>query len=167
LIGAAILGQQDRVLEDGDLAGAVVRLLLAVLALEARQPGPALEEIPERLVEVDAGLLQGHGVEVGQPSVAAGLLRHREELLQVVDGGELLPVHLVAVALHGRCLVVDEAHGAKLPAEELGLLGHRVDADLRGAKHSRHIEHYGNKAKLSRRRPIPPRPQGRGLPAAC
>jgi hypothetical protein len=38
------------------------------------------------------------------------------------------------MALHGQCLVVHEAHGPELPAEELGLLGVGLDADLRGAK---------------------------------
>src|SRR3954469_9229561 len=63
----------DPVLAEADLARAVIARLPALLALEARQPGPSFEDVPEGLVEIDAGLLQGHAVVAGYPVIASAL----------------------------------------------------------------------------------------------
>ena len=72
----------DSVLAEADLARAVIARLLALLALEAREPGPSFEEVPEGLVEIDAGLLQGHAVVAGEPGIASALFCHREQLFR-------------------------------------------------------------------------------------
>src|SRR4051794_126554 len=129
-------------------ARAMIARLLAMLALEARKPGVSFEEVLERPVEIDAGLLQGHAVIVGQPGIAPAPFGDREQLPKIVLGRKHLAVHAIAVHLDRQSLVAHETHNPELPVEKLNLLGRRIQANLRGAEHSPSIEQTTNIAKL-------------------
>jgi hypothetical protein len=94
-----------------------------------------LEEIFEGPIEIDARLLQRHGVEVGKPTVFPAALGDLQNWLQVVHSGQLVTAHLVAMPFYCQRLVEDEPDSAELPIEEAGLLFVRVDADFDSAAH--------------------------------
>jgi hypothetical protein len=95
------------------------------------------EEVLERLVKVDASLLQRHGVEIGKPPVLATVFGNCQKWLEIMLGGQLVATDLVAMPPDRQRLVEDETHGAELPIEEAGLLLVGVDADFGGTAHLR------------------------------
>ncbi len=127
------LGHLDPAIAGLD-ADAVVAGLLVPLALEARVAALLLgiEEALEGMIEVQACLLEGHGIRLFQPAILAGLLGDRQQLLDVMLGAQRLAIALVAMRHDAKAGVIDETHRTELAVQKRRLLGRGVDANLHG-----------------------------------
>jgi len=118
-------------------AHAVVTGLLPVLTLERRVTRWELwiKEGLEGFIEIDARLLECDGVEISEPVIFAGLLRHRQQGFEVFLGFQPQAVALVLRADYVQCLVVHKPGSTELAVKKFRLLGCRVDAYFCGLQH--------------------------------
>jgi hypothetical protein len=102
LIWPAIFGDCDPFRTDADLARAAIARLLPVPAFETRQARPALEEVGEGAVEIDAHLLQRVPVEISKPTIPPTAFGNGERGLQVTLAFEFLAAREAVRPQRGR-----------------------------------------------------------------
>ena len=105
------------------------------MGLEAREACFLLVELIERRAQMPQGLLQGHTVVVGQPSILVTLLGNGKELFQIMDRMKIEPLHLIVMFLEFQTFVVAKAHRTEKTGQIVLLVGCRLKTENSGFLH--------------------------------